>query len=111
MPFCHILDIIYPSNVHCFLTAKEESRGKVREVSYLPFPGGVQNKNKENPRLACFSPLKLQQLEEGKKDLGGGRNRSGVAGASSQISTEQVLLPARGRGMGGHRVLAAGAGG
>lgn len=58
-----------------------------------------------------FFPLKLQQLEEGKKDLGGGRNRSGVAGGSSQISTEQVLLPGRGRGDGGHRVLAAGAGG
>lgn len=56
MPFCHILDIIYPSNVHCFLIAKEERRGKVREVSYLPFPGGVQNKNKENPRLAFFPP-------------------------------------------------------
>lgn len=56
MPFCHILDIIYPSNVHSFLIAKEERRGKVREVSYLPFPGGVQNKNKENPRFAFFHP-------------------------------------------------------
>nr|XP_034788216.1 uncharacterized protein LOC117974883 [Pan paniscus] len=78
MPFCHIPDIIYPSNVHCFLTAKirgwrKDTKKKKKKVSYLPFPGGAKNKNKENPPAGLFFPLKLQQLEEGKNDLGGGR--------------------------------------
>ena len=57
MPFCHIPDIICLSNVHCFLTAKGREH-KIREASYLPFPGGVQSKNKvgfDFPPSSCNS--------------------------------------------------------
>lgn len=34
----------------------EERERKIREASYLPFPGRVQNKNKDYPRLVFISP-------------------------------------------------------
>lgn len=92
MPFCHIPDIICPSNVHLLLSSqrweREERYG--RHHTY-PSQEGSRINIKTIPRLVLISPLKLQQLEEGKNDPGGERNHAWVAGGGSKISTEQVL--------------------
>lgn len=50
----------------------KEGGGKIRKVSYLPFPASEKNKNRENSPGDLFSPFKLQQLEEGQNHGGGG---------------------------------------
>lgn len=88
-----------------------QRRGKVRGV-ILTIPRRVQNKNKENPRFAFFSPSKTATAGGGEEGSWGvGRNHSSVAGAELQISRNKFHCLVEG-GVGvRHRVLAAGAGG